>query len=1344
MHLPHDAVNRSEYLPRGIPSAIRVLALTSARGRVKTDRVSDPAPAPDPQDLIFISYAREDAEWADLLRAALEPVARRKGLRVWYDRDLQLARRWRPAIERAITRSQLGLVLLSPAAVASPEVRWEVELLQRRSRPIGIRLDGSATVPDRTVPEPLRERQRFRQPVALRDLTDAQRAAELAVMCAELDGLLREIPGAPPLPRHHRWRAEFASVRDSLLGADSDTVVLTGPAGTGKSVLAAAVAHDARVRTRYPAGVYWLPADPAAGPDEVRRRLLGRLGRVRPGLTDAELSSRLTRALDESALLLVADGVTNSALARALSTGGTASRLLVTTREPRLDTGCRARSHTIGPLGPRRARELAGAVAEQRANPVPPDIDDALARTDLTPLAVALLGAADPADRGWSRTADVLRAAQPHATDALRPVMDALGVPALPHSTPGPVRPAALSLAVFAPATTIPISTIERLWAHGRAPWAASPSAMLDELAGHGVVTIDRGSRTVHVEELTSCCLSLHAERSPMQAHNELLEACRAVLPGVPPGTWWPLLGTEPHLTDHLTRHLARAGRHAELVRIVTDPVHLAHRIAHGGVSGALADLALATPVATGSSAVAVRWWRDQLSRHADLLSDLDQDAVGEIAATLLTYLPGVGVPPTDVDLRRLDPLATDPGFLVRFGHRPRRDPTATGVLTAVGRVRAVAWAPDGSVLGTGDDRGEVRFWRTDTLAPGPTYRDRGGVHRLVWSPDGRRVAVVRGPGPRRVFAVEHARGSVTLAPAPLIGAATSAVEDSVPTVTQAFGCLAWAPDGRSLAVPRSVPGTNGSDPRAEVWLWAAEGDQWRRAHAMSGNPVAVTWTATDGEIRTYADNGRVYRWRPGSRPQPGQVSPHPVVSVAPATDARRCLLADRRGGTTHPIAVDLIDLHGGARRRITEYVATGGADILLAWAPDGSRFATSNGRRIDVWLAATGELARTLPRRGGTVTALAWSPDGSWLAAAEGTQVRLWDAEPATPPHRRPAHAPAPPRDVTPLVRADDVLSAAWAPNGEWILTGSGDGTIQLVRPDDGQARTVAVHRHPVRALAWASDSRSFVASGDELRVYEVGPRGETSARAASAAWHPVGATFDIALTWSPGDASVLAVTDSLVRRWNPTTDRVDHAELGEPEHGPVATIATWTSDGSGFATAGGPSERVLVWSRPPWGRRRGPFRRTAPRDLAPVADIWNESGSFDERRDRPGVDALAWSHDDRLVAIGGRTGVRIWRPATDRVELELPARDVSAVAWSPDDSRIAVGCASGRLLGYDRTGRACGRLRVDHVTCLEWSEHGIAVGTGGGLLTVADDAWYGVDVPLFEGRRPRSSARR
>ena len=83
--------------------------------------------------LVFISYTRKDAEFATALAVGL----RGRQVPVWLDQtDIRPSENWNDAIDAALARADVVLVVLSENAVASREVRGEIQLALQRGKRI--------------------------------------------------------------------------------------------------------------------------------------------------------------------------------------------------------------------------------------------------------------------------------------------------------------------------------------------------------------------------------------------------------------------------------------------------------------------------------------------------------------------------------------------------------------------------------------------------------------------------------------------------------------------------------------------------------------------------------------------------------------------------------------------------------------------------------------------------------------------------------------------------------------------------------------------------------------------------------------------------------------------------------------------------------------------------------------------------------------------------------------------------------------------------------------------------------------------------------------------------------
>lgn len=322
------------------------------------------------------------------------------------------------------------------------------------------------------------------------------------------------------------------------------------------------------------------------------------------------------------------------------------------------------------------------------------------------------------------------------------------------------------------------------------------------------------------------------------------------------------------------------------------------------------------------------------------------------------------------------------------------------------------------------------------------------------------------------------------------------------------------------------------------------------------------------------------------------------------------------------------------------------------------------SGVQAQLWIGAAAKLD-------GYVAALAWSPDGREIAAAEDEgSVAVMRAEDGALAH------------VT--EHAGGALSVDWSARGV-LASGGRDGRVTL----DGIAGPPA--RGWVERVSWRPDggllavaqrrTLSFLAPDGELR----GVSEEMPATVAAAEWHPKGvlcaaATYggvrlvrangaktDTHLRWT-GSVLALAFSPDGRRLAHGNQDASVHFwHLGrgtELEMGGYLTKPrelAWSHDGRWLATGGGPTATLWDFHRPGGPAGSRPVELESHSGLASALDF------------QPGADLLA--------SAGWDGHVLLWAPGQDDLPIGGSAFEapVSALAWSPAGDRLAVGCADG-----------------------------------------------------------------
>ncbi|MDB4890419.1 MAG: peptidase, partial [Gemmatimonadetes bacterium] len=354
-----------------------------------------------------------------------------------------------------------------------------------------------------------------------------------------------------------------------------------------------------------------------------------------------------------------------------------------------------------------------------------------------------------------------------------------------------------------------------------------------------------------------------------------------------------------------------------------------------------------------------------------------------------------------------LSPDAKKVAFAVRgeiFAASAKDGGEAARVTTSAGPEEQLAWAPDSRRLAYSSERdGAWHLFLYDFGTRAETQLTKGSASDVAprWSPDGRRIAFVRGGRALHVLDVAAGTDRQIVADASL----------SRPPFVDERG-VAWSPDGRWLAYATN----DGAKQFTNVFIVSADGGGPRQASWLSNsNGGGLSWSA-DGTFLTLASGQRtedgqavridlvprtprfredqfreLFNSTPGRVPgpqtqQPGPGAPVPPVTIAPTTDssARRDSAASARRNTT--IVFDDIRRRGAA--------LPVGVDVNSAvLSPDGktllltaSAAGQTNLYTYNLDELAQGEpVARQLTSTSGFKSAAQWSPDGKEVFYLEG-----------------------------------------------------------------------------------------------------------------------------------------------------------------------------------------------------------------------------------------------------------------------------------------------------------------------------------------------------------------------
>ncbi|MCL6589859.1 MAG: hypothetical protein K6U80_07900 [Firmicutes bacterium] len=393
----------------------------------------------------------------------------------------------------------------------------------------------------------------------------------------------------PNLPRTFVPRPdELKMLREAVLASNRQApaykrntrkIELFGPAGTGKTTLAASLAYDESIQAAFFDGIIWITVGPNPNLILCYTKIAECLdGDFHTFISILQAKAYISNLLADRAILLVLDDLHSLEDLAAFDIFGANCRLLFTTRRPELFPTVDAQKIPLQVMNIQQSLMVLGNLTSRKMDELPPEAYDIIIECDNHPFELTMIGSIlHDFPSQWRLILQKLRDTPPAPTSQATEGLDPRLVRAIQlnlDTLEAEVKERYFDLAVFPPNCSIPESLFQALWgsvesknedAITKGPHSLEPAAIkhiLSRLVTRCLIFFEQEG-SYRLPGLLFAFLQKEA-KNIRGLHYRLLQAYRKLCPN-----GWPSGPNDHYFFENFTYHLNNAGYQTELQHLL-------------------------------------------------------------------------------------------------------------------------------------------------------------------------------------------------------------------------------------------------------------------------------------------------------------------------------------------------------------------------------------------------------------------------------------------------------------------------------------------------------------------------------------------------------------------------------------------------------------------------------------------------------------------------------------------------------------------------------------------------------------------------------------------------------